>query len=42
MTAWESQDQQKKSVGFIFLHTFQLIRLKFDVVLDLFKLNTLI
>ena len=30
---WRSRDQPKtKPVGFIFSHTFQLIRLKFDVL----------
>ena len=31
-----------KPIGFIFLHTFQLIRIIFDMVLKLFKLNILI
>ena len=34
-----SQDQHKvKPVGFIFSHTFQLIRMNFDLVLKKFKL----
>ena len=37
---WESQDQCKaKPTGFNFLHTFHLIRMKFDVVMKHFKLN---
>ena len=38
-----SQDQHKpKPVAFIFLHTFLLIKMKFDMVLKQFKLNILI
>ena len=37
-----SQGQRKiKPIGFIFSHTFHLIRMKFDVVIKQFKLNTL-
>ena len=37
-----SQGQGKaKSIGFIFLHTFQLILMKFDTVFKQFKLNIL-
>ena len=37
-----SHGQQKaKPFGFIFLHTFQLISMKFDMVLKQFKLNSL-
>ena len=40
---WGSQGQRKaNSVGFIFLHTFQLMRMKFDVVQKQFRLNVLI
>ena len=39
----ESQGQQKaKHLVFIFLHTSQLIRMKFNVMLEQFKLNSLI
>ena len=41
--AWVSQDQCKaKPLGFIFSYTFQLIRMKFIIVLKQFKLNILI
>ena len=37
-----SQDQRKANpVSFIFSHTFHLIRMKFDVVMEQFKLNML-
>ena len=40
--AWTSQDQRKeKPTGLVFSHTFQLIRVKFDVVMKLIKLNIL-
>ena len=39
----ESQGQHKaKPIGFIFSQTFQLIRMKFNVVLKQFKQNILI
>ena len=38
--AWVSQGQGKaKPLGFIFLHTFNLIRMKFCVAMKRFKLN---
>ena len=40
--AWGPQGQCKaKPLGFVFWHTFQLIRMKFDVVLKQFMLNIL-
>ena len=40
--AWGSQGQHKaKPIGIIFLHTFHLIRMKFDVAMEQFKLNIL-
>ena len=40
---WESQGQYwAKSVGFIFLHTFQLNGMKFGLVMKEFQLNILI
>ena len=40
---WRSQGQRKaRSPGFFFSHTFQLIRMKVDMVLKHFKLNSLI
>ena len=33
--------EQSNPIGFIFLHSLQLIKMKFDVVLKQFKLNTL-
>ena len=40
--AWGHKVCKAKPLGFIFSHTFQLIRIKFDVVLKQFKLNILI
>ena len=41
--AWGSQGRRKaKYFGLIFSHTFQLIRMKFDIVLKQFKLNMLV
>ena len=40
---WRSQSQHKaKPTGFIFSHTFELIRMKLVLVFKQFKLNTLI
>ena len=40
--AWGSQGQSKaKPLGFIYLHTYQFIRVKFEKVLKQFKLNIL-
>ena len=36
---WGQAQHEAKSIGFIFSHTFHLIRMKFDVVLKQFKMN---
>ena len=39
---WGSQDEHKvKPIGILFWHTFQLLRIKFDMVMKQFKLNIL-
>ena len=36
---WGSQGQRKAKLGYIFSNTFQLIRMRFDMMLKQFKLN---
>ena len=36
---WGSRQSKAKPIAFIFLHTFHLIRMKFDVLMKQYKLN---